>query len=78
MDAISVCSIPNICEGRENRRAKLLPSAPRLGEMRKLGLANASSYTSTRMASCYVETYCGVLERCKGLSGGREWNGVPN
>jgi len=55
-----------------------LPSAPRLGVMRKLGLANASSYTSTRMASRYVETYCGVLERCKRLSGGREWNGVPN
>jgi len=46
--------------------------------MRKLGLANASSFASTRMASSYVETHFRALERRKGLSAGREWNGVPN
>jgi len=46
--------------------------------MPKLGLANGSSYGSKPMASSYVETHCRVLERRKGLSAGREWNGVPN
>jgi len=37
-------------------------AAPRLGEMRALGLANAALYSSERMAMGYIETYRRVIE----------------
>ncbi|PNG48955.1 D-inositol 3-phosphate glycosyltransferase (plasmid) [Variovorax sp. WDL1] len=40
-------------------------AAPRLAEMRRLGLVNASHYTTARMTSGYVATYRRVLEERK-------------
>lgn len=40
-------------------------AAPRLAEMRRLGLANAAHYTPGRMASGYVEAYRRVIDERK-------------
>jgi glycosyltransferase involved in cell wall biosynthesis len=49
-------------EDAEGLAAALEKAAPRLDEMRTLGLENASHYTSERMALGYIDTYRRVIE----------------